>query len=409
MTQRERYLAMSVGVVATLLLGNIAFKRVVGSITQRENKVAKAEDDLRTLDSTIDAGKRAAVKIERLDSRSLPSDGELAKAQYGNWLLELARQVGMTQETVRHERSQSVKVPMMIGNQRTQIDAYNFHEFTLTGKCRSDKIIDMLAAYYDRDYLHRISKFSIIRDPKQINMVDVIMTSQAVSLPKSKASTEPNTGSSGRLELAVDEYKKKILERNPFAPPNNAPKFETSRSHDVTIGKPWSLKLEAADPDGDRVSYELVTEADKLPSGLSLQSGEISWQPKEKMESEIVVRAIDEGWPKKSVELKLALKAVEPAVEKKETPPATLDPAKQAYLTGLVSGPTGAQGWIRSKAEGLSIDIAEGTEINVGSIKAVVVKINPIQDHIILEADGNRCIMDMNTSLAEAWAKSLID
>ncbi len=349
MNQRERYLAISVGVVVALLFANMGFKKIRTDLTQKENRVEKAQSDLDTLNNVIEGGKRAAKKIERIEKKSLPSDNELAVAQYNAWLIELANKVGLSQESVTFERSQEVKLPG--GNQRTPVIAYTFHQFTLAGRCKNEKVVELLANYYNRDYLHRISKLSLTRDPKQPNMVLVSLTSEAVSMPKADPKQEPSLQPSGRLAMTTEDYKNKILSRNPFAPPNSPPKFETGRSHEVVIGKPWSLELNAADPDGDRVSYELVTDAEKLPPGLSFRKGEINWQPTEKGEKEILVRAIDEGWPHKSTELKIALKAVDPPVEKKETPPSTLDPAKQAFLTALVSGPTGIQGMIRSKAK----------------------------------------------------------
>ena len=407
MNQRERYLAISVGVVVALLLANMGFKKIKTDLTLKENRVEKAQSDLDTLDNVIEGGKRAAKKIERIEKKSLPSDPELAVDQYRAWLIELANQVGLSQESVNFERTQKVQLPG--GNQRTPVLAYTFHQFTLAGRCKNEKVVELLAKYYDRDYIHRISKLTLTRDPKQPNVVVVSLTSEAVSMPKADPKQEPSLQPSGRLAMTTEDYKNKILSRNPFAPPNSPPKFETGRSHDIAIGKPWSLELKAADPDGDRVSYELVTDADKLPPGLSLRRGEITWQPTEKGEKEILVRAVDEGWPHKSSELKMALKAVDPPVEKKETPPSTLDPAKQAFLTALVSGRTGTQGMIRSKAEGISIDIFEGSEITIGSIKATVVKVNLRESHIILETDGSRWVADMDTSLADAYAKSRID
>lgn len=407
MTQRERYLAIAVGVVVALLLANVGFKKITGTLVLKENRVEKAQAELDSLNSAIESGKRAVTKIERLEKRSLPRKAEEAESQYTDWLYQLAKEVGLAKvKVIPTGRPQKVVPP---GAPAGTPEAFTIHEFQLVGECPTDKVVELLAKYYDRDYLHRVKGLKLNPVKQLLNLVNVELTSQAVSLPKVPDKKEPSAEPSGRLVMSIDQYKQKILERNLFSPPNNPPRIETGRSHDVTIGSPWKLDLEAKDPDGNSVKFELVTDRDKLPKDLELRGREISWRPTEQTTQEVVIRATDDGWPRKSTELKLALKAVDAPPPKVETPPTTIDPAKQAFLTGLVSGRLGAQGWIRSKAEGISIDIFEGTEIQVGSLKAKVVKINLSEDHVELETDGSRWIADMDTSLADAYAKSRID
>lgn len=410
MTQRERYLAIAVGAVLVLLLANMGFKSIRKELTQAENRVEKAQTDLNALKSAFENGQRAAIKIERLEPKSLPSNKDLAVSQYMSWLTEVANQVGVTPASVALNRTIPVTTQATTSNnaQRKPTEAFQIHEFTLTGKCHNEKVIELLALYYNREYLHRITKLTINREPKQANIVSLQLTTQAVSLAKAAADQKPSLQPSGRLAMNIDDYKKTILERNPFSLPNNPPKFETGRSHELTIDKPWSLQLQATDAEGDPVTYEMLTESEKLPEGLTMSRGEISWTPKNKGEKELLIRAIDGGWPRKSTDLKLTLKPVEAKVEVVEAPN-TLDPAKQAFLTGLASGPTGAQGWILSKAEGRGIDITEGSEINIGSIKATVVKINVREDHVVLETEGSRWVFDQTSALADAWAKSKVD
>jgi hypothetical protein len=406
MSQRERFLAIAVGAVVVLLLANVGFKKITGTLSSKETRVENSQAELDSLNSAIDSGKRAVSKIERLEKRSLPRKQEDAETQYTAWLYELAKDIGLSKVKVDPTGRPQKVVPF--GSPAGTPEAYTIHEFQLVGECQTDKVVELLARYYDRDYLHRV-KVLKLNPTKQTNIVAVELTSQAVSLPKAADKKEPSLEPSGRLAMSTDQYKQKILERNLFSPPNNPPTIETGRSHDVTIGSDWKLELAAKDPDGNDVSFELVTEEDKLPKDFRFRGREISWKPSEKVKQEIEVRAIDNGWPRKSTVLKLALNAVDAPPPKVETPPATIDPAKQAFLTGLVSSRTGAQGWIRSKAEGVNIDIFEGTEINVGSVKAKVVRINLTEDHVELETDGSRWFADMDTSLADAYAKSRID
>jgi hypothetical protein len=89
--------------------------------------------------------------------------------------------------------------------------------------------------------------------------------------------------------------------------------------------------------------------------------------------------------------------------------PIGVDPAQQAFLTGLVTGRSGAQGWIRSQVDGLSVGIHEGADIQIGSVTAKVISIHVKGDYVELESDGVRWKMDMKTSLAEAYQKRQLD
>jgi hypothetical protein len=401
MTQRERYLAIAVGVLVSLYVINIGYTKVTKSLTVRENRLDDSTSDLNSLNRTIQVGERAASKIAALEKKSLPSSREQAEKQYLDWLQNLAEQAKLDKVKVVLKPS----APLQSG---AKAPAFASHEFQLTGECSMENVVDLLASYYDRDYLHRIKSFKL-SPTQQPGTVSLDMSSQVLALSKADSNQPAPKDSSGRLVASLQDYKESILSRNPFAPPNRGPDFQTKRSHDVTIGKPWTLALEAKDPENSRIGFELVTSQDKLPKGLSLSRGELSWEPKEKGEYEVLVRAIDGGWPRKSSDLKLTLKAVEPPPSPVEEKPATLDAASQAFLTGLVSGRSGPQGWLRSKSEGLSIDLYEGAEIAVGSVKAKVIKINVRKDNVEMETEGNRWIFDMDTSLADAFKKGQVD
>lgn len=97
-------------------------------------------------------------------------------------------------------------------------------------------------------------------------------------------------------------------------------------------------------------------------------------------------------------------KPVEPA-----PPPPKFDVATQAFVSSVTSGRTGTAASIRSRIEGKTIDLSAGTEFEIGSVKAKVVDINVSEQFVELESDGVRWTIDMDTSLADAFAKSKID
>lgn len=407
MTPRERNLAIVVGSLAVLFVLNLGLRRMFSSLHAKEDRVDAALSELTSLHNTIRQGTRASDKIGQWTKKSLPSDPEEAADQYKNWLSDVANHSGMTQISV--SKSPQVLSILPPGYPAGTPKVYDVHEFTLGGQCTTEQALALVGDYYDRDYLHQISSLALVPVRGQSNFYTLDLTSRVLSLARAEAKKQPSKEPSGRLAMTIDGYKQKILQRNPLAPPNQPPKFTTAASHNATLGQSWQLNLEASDPDGNDVLFELVTDPAELPETLTFENSQLRWNPIEKGEQKLVVRAVDNGWPRQSTELALTLKAIDaPVAEKPKTTP-TLDPAKQAFLTGLVTGRSGAQGWIRSKAEGLSIDIFEGAEINIGSITATVVSIHIKEDYIELETDGTRWTVDMNTSLAEAYENSQVD
>ena len=140
-----------------------------------------------------------------------------------------------------------------------------------------------------------------------------------------------------------------------------------------------------------------------------MRRGELRWKPSELGEYKIVVRATDDGWPRQSTEERLTLKVVEPPKETPKVEKPKFDIASQAFVTMMVSGRGGPQAAIRSRTEGKTLDLSEGSDFELGDIKAKVVSINLREEFIELETDGQRWMLDWDTSVADAYKKSQVD
>jgi hypothetical protein len=142
---------------------------------------------------------------------------------------------------------------------------------------------------------------------------------------------------------------------------------------------------------------------------MDFRRGSFSWTPTENGEFEVVVKASDNGWPSKSIEEKLTFKVIDPPAPEVKAPEPTFDVATQAFVSALLSGRSGPEAWIRSRTEGKTLQLVEGSDLEIGSIKAKVVSINLNEDFIEFESDGAHWTIGMDTSLADAYAKSQID
>lgn len=393
MTQRERYLAIGVAVVVGLLIAQYAFKTVTSTLQEKEDAVNTAMAESSRMDKIVTNGKLAARKLDELTKKSLPNDQETLVAQYRDWLTQLGHQVEMDEI--------HVGVPDRAAR---STDAYSAYNFSLRGLCRTDRVLDLMGKFYDKDYLHSMRgfKMNLTRDA---NIIDVTLDSQVLALSSASPEQEPSNNPSGRLAISMDEYKDAILNRNPFSPPNGAPRITTDRRHQIYRGESWSLDVETSDPESHFVSVEV--DYDDLPEGMRFRRGSFNWRPQENGEYEVLVRAYDNGWPSQETERTLTFEVVDKPAEAPKPP--EFDAASQTFVSAIVSGRGGPEAWIRSRTDGETLYLKEGQDFEIGSIKAKIVRINLREDFVELESEDLRWTIGMDTSLADAFAKSQVD
>ncbi len=396
MTKRERILALGVGVTIGLFAVQYGFNSLKNSLQQKQDLADAAQAEFDRVNKIETSGLIAAEKINALKTKSLPTQMETLVAQYRDWLFKLGEESGLS----------DIKVVPPNGPSASSSKAYAAYDFKLSGYCRTDQVVDLLARFYDKNYLHTIKTLKL-NQTKERNVLNVVLDAQALALKGADANQEPAAEPSGRLAMSPDEYKLAILNRNPFAPPNQKPKLATSRTHEIKRGESWSLSLEANDPENQAIDFELVST--ELPEGLSFRRGAFSWRPTENGEYEVEIRAKDRGWPSQTVEEKLTLRVVDPPAEEPKVEPPAFDVASQAFVSAMLKGRGGPEAWIRSRTDGKTLQLSEGSDFELGSIKAKVVGINLKEDFLELETDGRRWTIGMDTSLADAFKRSQID
>ncbi|RMF42701.1 MAG: hypothetical protein D6753_06900 [Planctomycetota bacterium] len=399
MTKREKILASAVVLVLGLFAVQYMVNSILGGLRDKQAAVDAARGRSADMDKLITDGKIAARALEDLAQRSLPRDEQILVSRYRDWLTDLGHSVEL----------QEVEVTVPDRPLRTT-NAYAVYKFSLHGVCRLDKMLELLGHFYDQNYLHTISNFSF--DWIDARTVKLHLESTALALQHAAPDQPPPTGSSGRLEMPVEEYQRIILDRNPFFPPNAPPRMSLASTVSIERGKPWQLPLDSQveDPEKNNVRVELVST--ELPPGLQLRGNTLEWVPQENGEYEIVVRAEDDGWPRRWTEQKLVLQVVDPRVEQVAEPepePPKFDPASQTYVSAVLGGRSGPEVWIRSRIDGKTLKLRVGDEFEVGSVRAKVVDINLRENYIELESDSMRWTVDMDTPLSVAFERALVD
>ncbi|MCA9159534.1 MAG: hypothetical protein KDA72_14460 [Planctomycetales bacterium] len=396
MTKRERYLAMGVGVVVGLLGVQTLISSVSSRWQAKQDLVDSARADWESMQRIETAGTIAERQLQQLNVKSLPSKQESAVAEYKAWLTKAAFDAGVTDIKI-------TPTERPIGSPK----AYSEYQFGLTGVCRTDQWLDLMATYYDADYLHKLESVKVTMTNVP-NVLQINFDSRVLALNGAEPNQPASGLSSGRLSKTVDEYKQVILDRNPFSPPNQAPTFAGPRSFEIPRDTPWEQILKTEDAENHEVTLSL--DGDSLPEGLSLAGKTLKWTPTENGEFQFTLRTADNGWPSATHEEKLTLKVVDPPAPAETTPePPKFDAATQAFVSGLVSGRAGSEVWIHSRTEGKTHELSVGSTFEIGSIKGKVISINLNEDFVELESDGKLWTVGMDTSLADAFAKSKID
>ncbi len=397
MTQRERYLAIGVASIAGIVGVQYMYSTVRDGLDKKQRLIDNARSQVETLDQTINQGMIDSTKLEALAEKSLPSDSQVLLADYTTWLTDIGKSSGVDGLSVR-----------ALGQPRfDKVGNFTAYSFELVGTAKTDQVIDLLAKFYDKDYLHTLDVVQVDPIPRTRDVFRVTLKSRALALKIAAPDQEPSEQPSGRLQLSPEEYKEAVLARNPFSPPNNAPDIKTSSSLEITLGdNRWNKPLEAEDTEGHGIEWSLVGDA---PEGARLRNGTLYFSPTEVGEFDVTVQAKDKGWPSMSQEKKIRLVVKEPAKEVEKVEPPKFDAATQAFVSAIVSGQKGPQACIRSLTESQPYWVAAGDDLEVGTIKAKVISISVAESFVELQSDEIRWTVGMDSSLAESFAKSQVD
>ncbi len=396
MSKREQILAIAVGGVVGVLGVQFVYSSLRAGIIAKQNQLAGLEKKIETHDKKLTDCTLSLKRMNDLKTKSLPKNAEAAKNQYSDWLSELATKSGVENAQVEHQPAAGIRS-----------DGYTAHRFLLSGEVRLDNLVKLLHGYYNRDYLQRIRGLKLTQLPTNPEVAKIRLDTEAISLSTAELKQPPSLASSGRVPQSVDDYLQAILEKNPFTPPNKAPRFDLAESVEVPRGSDYSLDLKASDPEKrHKIKYALLSEK---PEGLRFdESGKISWKPKENGKFELMVEAIDDGLPAAKTQQKVVLKVVDPVV----APPPKVEPefdvASQSYVSAVLGGRERNEVWIRSKTDNKYFVAVKGDEIAVGSVKGKIVDVNVEEQFAELETEGRRWILSMDdASLQAAYKRSL--
>jgi hypothetical protein len=386
MNERERFLSILVG---GLLVGYVlwwGFGKYDSALKQRNSQIANLTNEQQRLTEQRLQGEYANRQMGEYVVRSLPGNPERAQSKYQQWLLDLVQANKLSGFDVDRNNSRP------IGGLYQQID------FRVQGDTNMENFVNLLHAFYAKDYLHRIRDLSL--RPNREGGYQVELLIDVIALLRAPDDLPARNDPSWRVDGNVTAYTDPIMNRNFFKPPNQAPLYNGRPGVEAIVGRDTPIPLTFKDAEGHDIRYEFV---DVPPEFVRLdpRSGTLRINSDEKRQFELLLRAIDNGYPRRSTEQKLTVNVVDPPPPP-APPPAKLefDDATQTVLTALVQGRDEWTAWmhVRTRDQTLRLKVGDGFEI--GSLKGKVVEVTP--RFVMLEIDGRRFTLKPAGNLSEA-------
>lgn len=364
MNPRERILAIAVGALFVIGGGQWALNKYKDALKFKKNQYESLQGRQLQLAEKRNLGALADRQMGDYLVRSVSSNTETARSDYQAWLFEVIEKNEIRSAKVTAGRVQPVG------------DLYRVLTFTIDGLADMSSILGLVHEIQAKDFLHRMRVVDV-RPAKSGEGFNLKVTIDVASLNAAPEKAIEPGDTSWRVESDLAAYTDPILNRNLFEPPNKAPSFSGSKTLTATIGRREAFPLVFKDPDGHKVQYELVDPPEDV--SIDGSSGTLRVDMDELKEFDVVVRAVDNGYPKQSSQETLLVKVVDPPDPPKEEPPVVelkFDDAKQTYLTGLVTSGDDWMAWMNVRTRGKTLKLRQGDEFEIGSVKGVVKSIN---------------------------------
>ncbi len=387
MTPRERTLALVVAALVGLLGLWYAGSSVYRGFADRDRQTADLRQALEDADFQIQRGMRIAERLSDYENQSLPKAPEMARSLYKNWLVK----------TVSDLRMQNVSVDA--GSVRSNAEIYDAHSFNLTCIGDLEQVTQLLYELQFAPILHRVQRFSLrpIKDKKEL---DVSLTVDVLSMPAAPAREELPGSKANAAAPPVNVYQRVILDRNLFAPENQAPNLRLDSTFVAYRGRSFELVAKAEDPDKlDSVRYE--ADVSQLPGArFSSRDGRLQWTPAENGEFPVTIVVRDDGFPNREIERQVKITVKDPPPpEAAPAAPAAFNVAKLAVITAITEIAGEPQVWVSLRHEGRTLKLRVGEKFRIGEVEGHIAAVDGKQ--VVIAAGERQITATLGDSLAK--------
>lgn len=205
MTRREKMLAGAVAGTALLWGAMRGVERYRTAVVRNEDTARIAANELDDAEFAIQRGEMAKRRLIAWGDRSLPTEPEVAKSLYQDWVRTTLAAAGL----------QELQVTDKTFNRRN----VNYSEISLEAKGSGtmEQLVNFLYKFYAAPHLHRISAATVVPSENGAKLA-IAFTIDALTLPDSKRTNELAKGPEQKLPQAEDAFSTSLASRNVFKP-----------------------------------------------------------------------------------------------------------------------------------------------------------------------------------------------
>ncbi len=203
MNQREKLLVGAVGLLVILWGGTIGWGRYQAARMGNQNQQSSAEQQLSQARAASARGLRAQDMLRGWQRQSLPTNLDIAKSLYQDWLRQQLVEAGLTVRDLTESTSRSAQ------------KHFSQVTFVVNAQGTLAELTDFLYRFYQSNHLHRISAATLTPTITR-RALTVSLTIDALSLSECPRSDQLAEGSSDLFSESLEEIRQEIVSRNVF-------------------------------------------------------------------------------------------------------------------------------------------------------------------------------------------------
>jgi hypothetical protein len=206
MTQREKVLAGTVGLMAVLWFGSSALTRYRDAVDENRGTLRDAELEVSQARTAKLRAQRAVTKLKRWQKQSLPTNPDIANSLYQDWLQKQLTEAGL--------KVADIKSTLGL---RAPNDRFQEFNFKVEASGQMNQFVDFLSRFYRAGHLQRISRTSL-SPAKEGGGLSISLTVDALSMRDApRADSLADVPSS--IELPdLKDLQETIVKRDLFSP-----------------------------------------------------------------------------------------------------------------------------------------------------------------------------------------------
>lgn len=203
MSQREKLLAGLVALAVLLWGGTVGLQRYRQTRDRNEELALSTQGELSLATTAALRGRNAQRRLRNWQRQALPTNLDIAKSLYQDWLRQQFVQAKLEVKDIRE--------------QSPRISRSNFQQatFIVTASGSLQHLTTFLYNFYQSNHLHRISAANLSPTSNRENL-NISLTIDALSLPTSDRTDQLADGSSDTFSEPLEDFASALVGRNIF-------------------------------------------------------------------------------------------------------------------------------------------------------------------------------------------------